>query len=286
MWFNLARLQQMKAEGRAEAHCAECYEQVPIDALVGELGIALSPAPAASDRDDLGAIHAKLDGIETLIAEQGAATRIHVSAESDLAAARLRSQLEEQTERLLRFFADEAVDGPRLFTVERADSGPRLRGFAQHRLRVVLWCEHSHLPVHLLDRDPEVGVYEIDLDREWLVKARPWIALAARVLRLGVDVGSDILRLRFDDSEWKALEDRLRLAETTLKELTATASGLADDSPVHNDLGFGEPARGRLRALHALLNEKDPDFAGLRRVRDRNRFLWVHRDFAHHYDRS
>jgi hypothetical protein len=255
--------------------------------LIGD-GAAPLLAANSSTADALAAMHTRLDAIASQINLEGLQTRVLVSAESNSSTARLRTQIEEQTQLYLRLFADDAVTGPRLFTVESNDTGARVGKLAKRHLRVVLWCEHSRLPVHLLDQVPGRGVYTIEMDREWLVKARPWLGLAAQVLRLGADFIPAILKVNLDETQWQSLENRLSLAETTVKELAAAGAGLADNAetgaPITSGGSMAEPTRGQLQALHALLNEQDPDFAGLQRVRDRDRFLWVHPRFAHHYD--
>jgi internalin A len=89
------------------------------------------------------------------------------------------------------------------------------------------------------------------------------------------------------DGQAKLLENQLRLTELTAKELATTASDLtADISPDQftEMLHHTGPTRGQLKALHTLLEEQDPDFAGLQRVRVRDQFRWVHPRFKHLYD--
>jgi hypothetical protein len=43
------------------------------------------------------------------------------------------------------------------------------------------------------------------------------------------------------------------------------------------------PEGSLLRAIHAILKDRDPSYAGLERVRDRNRYLWVHPRFTTNY---
>src|SRR5262249_57738706 len=61
------------------------------------------------------------------------------------------SRIEANLAALLRSLGDEAADGPRLFTVEHLGASVRHPGLTATQLRLTLWCEHSRLPVHLLD---------------------------------------------------------------------------------------------------------------------------------------
>jgi hypothetical protein len=198
------------------------------------------------------------------------------------------TRIEEQAQQYLGLLADEGARGPRLFTLEPAERTPGLKSLAQQRIRVILWCEHSRRPVHALDGDPAKGVYTLDIDREWLSRARPLIALTARLLRLGGEFLPSVLKLELEDARWKEVDDGIGLAATTAKELASGVSGFADrsgaDPALDGGTRFDERTRGEIRLLHKMLEERDPDFAGLRQVRDRGRFLWVHSRFAGLYE--
>ncbi|WP_335986287.1 leucine-rich repeat domain-containing protein [Glycomyces sp. MUSA5-2] len=287
MRFDLARLQRLKADGRFAAACAECYEQVPVDALIGEFGAIADPVQQL-DGEVAAAVHARLDSIEALIDAQAASTRTHFTAESNLLATQVRTQIEEQAQQYLGLFADEGARGPRLFTLEPAKQPSGLKRLAQQRVRVILWCEHSRQPVHVLDGDPAKGVYMLDIDKEWLSRARPLIVLASRLLRLGGEFVPSVLKLGLEDDRWKEVEAGIGLAATAAKELASNAADYADRSGTAMELDqstrFDERTRGEIRLLHEMLEQRDPDFAGLRRVRDRGRFLWVHSRFAGLYE--
>ncbi|MEU5152950.1 COR domain-containing protein [Glycomyces sp. NPDC021274] len=286
MLFDLERLQAFKAEGHDGAACQQCNRMVPLDALIGELGAIAENRPE-SDGGIVADIQARLDSLRELVDEQGSLTRAHVSADLRRAMTEADTRVEELIEMGFRLLADDGLHGPRLFTVTQDDSAPRLKGLAQQRIRVVLHCEHSRRPVHLLDGDPDKGVYTFDMDREWLTKARPWINFTARMLRLGGELVPAGLRLELDSSDWKGIENEVGLAASAVKELASNASDFAAwkdaDPALGGEARFDEFTRGRIHRLRALVEQQDPDFGGLVRVRSGDRFRWVHKDFADRY---
>ncbi|MDA1368333.1 leucine-rich repeat domain-containing protein [Glycomyces algeriensis] len=286
MLFDLEALQSFKAEGHVGAACNKCNQMVPLDALIGEFG-AIAGARSESEDGIVADIQARLDSLRELVDEQGSLTRAHVSTDLRRAMTEADTRVEELIEMGFRLLADDGMHGPRLFTVTQDDSGPRIKGLAQQRIRVILHCEHSRRPVHLLDGDPDKGVYTFDMDREWLTKARPWINFTARMLRLGGELVPAGLRLELASSDWKGIENEVGLAASAVKELASNASDLAAWKDADADLGgeaqFDELSRGRIHRLRALVEQQDPDFAGLVRVRSGDRFRWVHKDFADRY---
>jgi hypothetical protein len=284
--FDIETLHSLKTDAQYDAACGTCHRLAPIDALIGDAATSLM-APHASMGETVADMYVRFDALEARIGQEHLRTRMHLSSQADSNATRLSTEIDAQTQQYLRLLADDAAAGPRLFTVEHIDRSP-LAKLGKRRLRIVLWCEHSKLPVHLLGTDPDRGVYTVEVDQEWLIKARPWINLAARVLRFGAGLGPAIVDLNLDDTQEKALEERLRLAEATAKELSDVGAGFAAGGTTSSDLRGALPStersRGELKALHNLLEQHDPDFAGLQRVRDLDRFLWVHPRFAPHYD--
>ncbi|GAA2260108.1 hypothetical protein GCM10009853_011410 [Glycomyces scopariae] len=296
MWFELERLQSFKAEGHAGAACSRCNRMVSLDALIGELGAITASRPQSDGEIEAG-IQTQLDRIQALlesfesdvdsfqygVQEQGSATRSHVSAAMNRVVTEVTTRLEEQFEQGFRLLADEGMEGPRLFTVERIGSGPRVRGLVQHRIRVVLYCEHSKRPVHRLCDDPGKGVYTLDIDRDWLVRARPWINLTARLLRLGADFVPAGAKEGLEATVWQGIENEAALAALGAKELASSATELADGTgtdPAFEATGFDHRTRRQIHLLHTMLKQQDPDFAGLVRVLDRDRVRWVHEQFA------
>jgi hypothetical protein len=86
----------------------------------------------------------------------------------------LLSQADEQYRSLLTILTDPTKDGPRLFSFKPVDPSfwDKPKWIAQ-KFRLTLWCEHSRLPLTVLNDDDTSGVYEIELTRDWIKRASP-----------------------------------------------------------------------------------------------------------------
>ena len=98
------------------------------------------------------------------------------------------SKIDDVYNKIIRYFTDEARDGPRLFSfdvVERSAFNPRT--WTTHEFKLTLWCEHSRLPVPMLNRgtDYKGGVYTVRLSRSWFKKAAPLLKVLTGTLSPG-----------------------------------------------------------------------------------------------------
>ena len=86
---------------------------------------------------------------------------------------RILSQVDKQYADLIQLFTDEAKEGPRLFSLFPLDGSKfNPKKWIRQKFRLVLWCEHSRLPLPVLNNgDMKKGVYDLELDREWFKKA-------------------------------------------------------------------------------------------------------------------
>ncbi|GAA1669687.1 hypothetical protein GCM10009830_14360 [Glycomyces endophyticus] len=258
--FGMERLLSRRRLGRKTAECRRCWQDVPIDGLLhrrpADDGPVEAPVPAA------------LRPVATDAIEQW-------------------TQTQEELRKIIGLLSDEAVHGPRFYTVELRDKGSWTKRLTHVGIRVVLWCEHSQMPLYVLDDDPASGVFDIDVPREWLLKSAPLIRRTLKVLWStvlpGGSVAVDLLVPSFDPA---AIENHLELAEESFKviaEIGEDALAAAAEQPWATGSG-GARSGAELRRLHAFLNKADPGYGGLERVQDRGRFLWVHRRFAGEYE--
>lgn len=193
---------------------------------------------------------------------------------------------------LLRGLDDDAADGPRLFSLVPLDRTVRRPGLTSHWMRLTLWCEHSRLPVHVIDPDrPDAGIYTVEVPREWWVKAAPVIKATSVVLKTLLPVSLAAVQLDLSDGQWSAVREQLTFAKESLAALAESSRALPE---AERDEGWAvevaagtlpiQAEGGLLRTLHATLKEQDVTFADLRRVRDQQgRFLWVHPRFVSVY---
>jgi hypothetical protein len=201
------------------------------------------------------------------------------------------SRIDQQFAELMQTLTDEAKDGPRLFSFKPLEPGffdrPK---WLSAKFKITLWCEHSRLPLPALNpAGSQDGVYELDLPREWLVKAAPLLKTMSITLGLILPVAGSATKLMLDDATYKGIEEQLDLGQKSL-EFALKGSDVAVDwqSKTNTpDLEHGEAMRAEgamLRKFQVLLKEKDPGFGGLVRVQNKRReFLWVHPQFVGEY---
>ena len=202
----------------------------------------------------------------------------------------LLSKADASYNSLMRIFTDEAKEGPRLFSLRPVDSGfldkPK---WVSQKFHLVLWCEHSRLPLFVLNDDEERGIYELDLPREWVTKAAPFLKALTVTLSLVLPVASSATKLIMDDTIYDKIEDQLKFGkdslDAVLKGSEKVGEWLGEDDSLELPHGAVTRAEGAiLRELHGFLKERDVGFGGLVRVRNKkDEFLWVHEKFKSEY---
>ncbi len=134
-------------------------------------------------------------------------------------------------------------------------------------------------------------MYDLNLPREWFVKAGPLLKVLAGTLSLVLPVASSATKVVLDDATYKGIEKELDLGKESVEAALTGGEKVGgwlgrSDAP-ELERGEGEAMRaqgGVLRQLHAWLAQKDPSFGGLVRVQNkRQEFLWVHPRFAEEY---
>jgi hypothetical protein len=235
-------------------------------------------------------MRSRLDAVRDQLAEQGhlALDRFHALDQNDR---RILSQIEDAYTGLMQALTDEAKEGPRLFGFEPINR--RLldgRKWVSAKFKLTLWCEHSRLPLPVLNGDGDgSGVYELDVPKEWVVKSMPYLKFVTGLLSLVVPVAASAVKLELDPATYKGIEKQLEFGQKGLESALkggekAEEWAAAGDAP-NIEQGDAVRAKGAvLRQLHVWLKEKDPSFGGLVRVQNRRQeFLWVHPKFESEY---
>jgi hypothetical protein len=203
---------------------------------------------------------------------------------------RIMSQVEDAFRRVMRSFVDEGKEGPRLFSfepVERSAFNPN--GWVKKKFRVTLWCEHTRLPLPLINKHEREGVYEFDVTREWFAVAAPFLKVLVGTLSLMLPVAASATKLALDEDTYKGMEKQLdfgkECAKAMLDATGKTAEWLTEKEGPEVERGGVIRARGGvLREFQTWLKEKDPSFGDLRKVLNKQKeFLWVHRNFEKEY---
>jgi len=262
--FEVSKLIENKKRNRHEQPCPICNEWQSIEQL-------LSNAPDATQTISLDALMKEFAQVKDKLNEVNDNTK------------RILSQVDKQYADLIQLFTDEAKEGPRLFSLFPLDGNKfNPKNWIRHQFRLVLWCEHSRLPLPVLNNgDVKKGVYDLEFDQEWFKRAVPFLKFMTGTLSLVLPVASSTLKVA-NDSLTKTLQDQLSLSKNVIDAIAGEGKALGDvigaaDS-TNLERGVGSRAESAtLRELHALLKAKDPGFGGLVRVLNkRNEFLWVH----------
>jgi hypothetical protein len=209
----------------------------------------------------------------------------------DIGTQRLLSQVDDAFTGLMQTLTDEAKDGPRLFSFQPIDSDSRKPStWVSRKFRLTLWCEHSRVPLPAWNGEGDTrGVYELELPREWVAQAAPFLKMLTTTLSLVLPVASSATKLLMDNEAYKRIENELDFGQKALDSMLKGGEKAAgwmsrSDAP---DMEHGEVIRAQgaiLRELHAFLKAKDPTFGGLIRVQNkRQEFLWVHPRFESEY---
>jgi hypothetical protein len=129
------------------------------------------------------------------------------------------SRIDEKYDEYLSAFIEEAREGPRLFSLVPVDrQGFDPRTWVRARFRLTLWCEHSHLPLPMLnaDRDEKKGICEIEFDREGFKIATPFLKLVNSTLSLVLRMPSSVDKLAVDAAAYRAYDEQLDFGKSMI----------------------------------------------------------------------
>ena len=308
--FDVGTLMGHRARGRTVYPCPVrgCFEEQRIDQLLHNTSV-----PATESASLLAGIAALLAQVGTLSQDVGQLLAGQRTLADDVVA-RIASMVDAAFIRLLDALDDEARDGPRLFSIEAVDrtwtDWPK--GLGARKFRLTLWCEHSRLPLPILNGLTDTrGVYDLELPREFFMAAVPFfkvlfgtlsavlpVALAGAVatdllvpkeLADQVKDGLELMSKSFDGlAGW---QDEQLKATGPLGEKARATAGLEKTNPAlrswAEDLNNGGPAlRGQsaLRTIQAYFKKTDSSSGGLVQVRNnQQKYLWVHPRYASLY---
>jgi hypothetical protein len=272
--FEVEKLMTFKRQGMTMFPCmvSGCNQAQDIDAL-------LRNAPAATQSISIAELQSEFTAIKDKLDEVNVTSR------------RILSQVDKTYTDLLQVLTDEAKEGPRLFSffpVDRSAFNPKT--WIREKFRLVLWCEHSRLPLPVLNNgDMKKGVYDLELERDWFKKASPYLKFLTGTLGMVLPVASSAVKLALDETAYKLIEEQLdfgkSIIDATLGETVKIGDflGTADSTRLEHGVALRSDG-STLRELHALLKAKDLGFGGLVRVMNkRQEFLWVHEKFAGEY---
>jgi C-terminal of Roc, COR, domain len=276
-------IMESKTEGISKVRCAVCRKFHEIDGLMASTAAKPEWQEAVTQlnlgqQDILRAVSTNYDALSLQLRT-------------------LMSQADEQYRALLTTLADPAKDGPRLFSFEPVDPSfwDKPKWIAQ-KFRLTLWCEHSRLPLSVLNEDDTSGVYEIVLSRDWIKRASPILRILSVTLKLALPIAIPGTKLATNNKAYNAISGQLEFGVRSANSFLKTSDKLGDWLVDCDSTEFDRDAEHTrsviraqgtvLRELHALLKEHDPvhSFGRLERVQNKRReFLWVHPDYVGEY---
>ncbi len=241
----------------------------------------------------LNAPAAQRPSLETLVTEGFDDLRLQLRRQDLLLDQKLngiRSQVLDAFRGVMQTMTDEGKDGPRLFSlepVERSKFNPD--GWVKKKFRITLWCEHTRLPLPLINKHDKEGVYEFDVTREWFAAAAPFLKTLIGTLSLVLPLAASATKLITDDAIYKGFEKQLDFgkscADAMLTATGKTAEWLSENDRTGTEsAGLIRARGGVLREFQVWLQKEDPGFGDLRKVLNKQQeYLWVHRDFESQY---
>lgn len=231
--FNITGLRKFLAEGDTHVRCQECSCKLSIAELL--LGFEERPIEV-----QLHEINQRLVGLDSRIANYFMS--------------------------LMNAIADEAKNGPRLFTFRSREAHLPFQQLFSRPLDLQLWCEAEGCQHPVIEKDK--GFYSIDQPLEWVTKLAPYANFALKVLSTVVPVAAPGINAFFGDKtteKWK-INLQLDLASAIVGKLPTEIK--ASDHGMEPGHMLNEPERSGILALHRFLNEVDPTQVklGLHRV--------------------
>ncbi len=276
--FEVEKLIRSKRPDRPEYPCPVCNEWQNIEYLLRNAPVARRPSIESLLTEGFDDMRSGLNELR----QQNLVINQNVK--------RSMSQVEDLFRGVMRTIVDEGKDGPRLFSLEPVDSSTfNPNGWVKKKFRVTLWCEHTQLPLPLLNKNDKEGVYEFDVTREWFATAAPFLKVLTGTLSLVLPVAISSAKLSLGEAAYKGLERQLDFgkscAEAMLNATDKTAEWLIErDGPEVGRTGVLRAHGGVLREFQTWLKKEDPGFGDLRKVLNKQKeFLWVHRDFEKEY---
>jgi hypothetical protein len=254
--FNIHTLRQFLAEGDTTIRCQECAKRQSIAELL--LGF--------EERD----MSVQLRDIQ----EQLAQAREQIAG--------LDSRIANYFMATMHAIADEAKNGPRLFTFREKSVGFSLKQLFSRPLEIQLWCEAEGCQHPVVESGK--GVYPIDMPHEWFVQIAPYANFALKVLATIAPIAAPAINTFFGPKTtetWK-IADQISLAGAIIGKLPAKME--TPDHAMAPGKMLSEPERSGILALHRLINELDPtqDKLGLHRVATyTGDYRWL---CTHHYE--
>jgi GTPase SAR1 family protein len=298
--YEVGKLIDSKKKMHTDYPCPVCNEWQNIDCLIRNAPSA-QPAPLEELLARIGEVMPELKALSVRLSSQhrdvlGRFERL------DAASKMLLSKVDASFNGLMQVLVDEAAEGPRLFSLQPVDRSLFSPiDWVKKKFVLTLWCEHSRLPLSLLDNNPKRGVYELGVPREWFIAAAPSLKILIGILNFVLPIAAVRTDLALNEDTRKVIQRDLKAGidcvDAMLKEgekiiERTDEKKAANEGRWVGEVGAKEQEPGGIiraqgwvfRSLQELVKSVDPSFGGLVRVQNkRHEFLWVHEKFANQY---
>ena len=207
--FEVEKLIDSKTKGRPEFPCPVCNEWQDIDSISSQ---------RARRRQVISLVNLqRIAAIKDKLNEDNDNTR------------RILSQVDKRYNDLIQVLTDEAKEGPRLFSLFPLEGNKfNPKNWVRAQFRFVLWCEHSRLPLPVLNNgDMKKGVYDLELEREWFKKAAPYLKLVTSTLSLVLPVASSAFKV-VNDTATQSLQNQIGLGKDVIDAIAGEAAAITD----------------------------------------------------------
>jgi Leucine-rich repeat (LRR) protein len=285
--FDLNRLQHHQAQRIRQIECTSCSKFMPVERLLGDAPV-VSDDPNAKAQQVFAEARAGATDLAMSRADQVRVIEALRTGQEDALSDRVRELLaraEEQYRRLRDLDIDDdpfAREGPIVMTVEPIARDLKHPNVFNNSYRVVLWCEHSRLPMWVLGQsNGRDGRFEVKLPKRWVSENRDTLRVMSAVLKLALPLGlgtlGAMLPTQFNGIQLGDLLDRIGTDLDRITEAPAALTAVDPSRPL------GEWYRDTVRRLRALVKRQDDLYHGLTMVEGGERVMWVHPRFEADY---
>jgi len=192
---------------------------------------------------------------------------------------RIRSQIANNFLNTVKAMANEAKNGPRLFTIEPVDGSWQ---WINKKYKLHLWCEAEDCQHPVYDG---LGVYEFKITREWIAQIAPYANFIVGVMKTLLPMVAPSVNVLFGVGSFDQWEHKnhLNLMQAAIKNVLPERFRVNDPGHLKDGV-LTDLERSSILALHGFLRDVDPnqERIGLYRVPTyTGDFTWVCRK---HYD--
>ena len=167
---------------------------------------------------------------------------------------KLRSQIANGFLNAMKAMANEAKNGPRLFTIEPVDGRWQ---WINKKYKLQLWCEAEDCQHPVYDG---LGIYEFKMTSEWVAQIAPYANFIVGIMKTLLPMVAPSVNVLFGSGtfdQW-SYKDHLSLIQTSLSSVLPEGIKVHDPGRLKDGV-LTESERSGLLALHSFLRDVDPN---------------------------